>query len=138
MTVGFEQALYTVSEEDKEVEVCVAISSPANIDLTVIATLSTSDDTAEGIPSVCICLVIVRTAAYAYWKLSVQAFLYHDYNNYPFLCLFSIRLSAVCLNALINCLYSIVQMVSTTLISKSLLAFPPTMKRQESAIRSPS
>ena len=98
MTVGFEQALYTVSEEDKEVEVCVAISSPANIDLTVIATLSTSDDTAEGIPSVCICLVIVRTAAYMrIGNCPCKHFRMHDYNNYPFLCLFSIRLSAVCL-----------------------------------------
>lgn len=38
-----------MSEEDKEIEVCVSISDPAVIDLSVIATLSTSDDTAKGI-----------------------------------------------------------------------------------------
>ncbi len=39
-----------MSEEDREIEVCVGISSPSVVDLSVIATLSTSDDTAKGTP----------------------------------------------------------------------------------------
>lgn len=53
--VGFEEAVYTVSEEDKEIEVCVSISSPTVVDLSVIAILSTSDDSAKGTYTHCVC-----------------------------------------------------------------------------------
>jgi len=48
VTVGFLESSYTVSESDESVEVCLGILSPGELDLTVIATLRTRDQTAKG------------------------------------------------------------------------------------------
>lgn len=53
-TVGFEEQVYTVNEDDHEIEVCIQILSPEVIDFSVIATLATEDDNAKGIVMQCL------------------------------------------------------------------------------------
>ena len=46
--VGFETPEYFVNEGDENVEVCIILFSPSQIDLFVLGTISTKDDQADG------------------------------------------------------------------------------------------
>ena len=48
VSIGFEQTIYTVSEEAGSIDVCIEVKQPAVINLLVALSVETEDGTAKG------------------------------------------------------------------------------------------